>query len=220
MPAARRRTPVAPAATDRELVRLAPRVELVLLALYHLGPEKTYSYEDIVVSAFRHYPKDFAMRGYPDYPDSSDVHVPLYKELKSAGYVVVEPNKRFRLTSAGFERARMRVAEGGGADTPAAGRTRRATTMELRRLAGTEAARRFAEDRMDSVLDTDFHEFFGTSVRTDDRDFLGRLNQVKEWIGLGVQDGLPEATALDRVRKALLEKFDRELVRPRGGAPK
>jgi hypothetical protein len=215
-----RRASAAPAPTDRDLVRLAPRVELVLLALYHLGPEKTHSYEDIVVSAFKHFPNDFAMRGYPEYPDSSDVHVPLYKELKSAGYVVVVPNKRFRLTSAGFERARMRLAEAGGTDTQAAGRARRATTMELRRLAGTEAARRFAENKMDSVLDTDFHEFFGTSVRTDDREFLGRLNQVKEWIGLGMQDGLPEAKALDKVRNALLEKFDQELVRPRGGPPK
>jgi len=211
----RRSEAVAPA--DAGLLRLAPRVELVLLALYHLGPEKTHSYEDIVVSAFKQFPKDFAMRGYPEFPDSSDIHVPLYKELKAAGYVVALPNKRFRLTSSGFERARARLAASGAGDAQAVARTRRATAMELKRLANTEAARRYAENRMDTVLDTDFHEFFGTSVRIDDREFRGRLNQVKEWIGFGLQDGVPEARPLDNVRKALLEKFAVELVEPRGG---
>src|SRR5947207_12305284 len=99
------------------------------MALYHLGTEKTHSYEDIVVSAFEHFPTEFAMRGYPQYPDSSDVHVPLYKELKSAGYVVGAPNKRFRLTAAGFERARLLLEEGTSSDGDGRGRAERATTM-------------------------------------------------------------------------------------------
>lgn len=203
---------------DVSVIRLAHRVERVLMALYYLGTEKTHSYEDIVVSAFQHFPTEFAMRGYPQYPDSSDVHVPLYKELKTAGYVVSAPNKRFRLTAAGFERARLLLDKGKPTVGDGRGRAERATTMELRRLAGTEAARRFVEGNFETVLDTDFHEFFGTSVRSrGERDFQGRLNQVKEWIGNGLEAGVPEAKKLEEVRRALLQRFDDELVKPREG---
>ncbi len=43
------------------------------------GEPKALQYEDIVVTAFTRYPEDFQLRGYPQYPDSSDIHKPLYK---------------------------------------------------------------------------------------------------------------------------------------------
>ena len=54
------------------------------------------------------YPDDFGLRGYSDrYPDVSDIHVPLYKELKSDGLVASGParQKRFRLTGTGWDLA-------------------------------------------------------------------------------------------------------------------
>src|SRR2546428_11317269 len=68
------------------------------------GTSKPLRYEDIVVKAFQMFPQDFALRGYPQYPDSSDIHKPLYGPLKRAGYVLAG-NKQFRLTQKGLERA-------------------------------------------------------------------------------------------------------------------
>lgn len=195
--------------------RLAPRNEKILMAMYHLGPEKTHTYEDIVVSAFEHFPDDFAMRGHPKYPDSSDVHKPLYKELKAAGYVLAR-NKRFRLTPSGVERSRELV-DGGGRRAPESGaRIDRDTATELKRLMKTQAAERYATGKFASVIDTDFNEFFQTSVRLGNRDFQGRLAQTKQMIAKGVAAGSREAQALERVRVALLEQF-REMVATRGG---
>lgn len=195
--------------------RLAPRNEKILMAMYHLGPEKTHTYEDIVVSAFEHFPEDFGMRGHPQYPDSSDVHKPLYKELKAAGYVLAR-NKRFRLTPAGAERARELVQGTSTAIASGSGRIDRDTATEIRRLLKTQACERFAGGNFNSVIDTDFHEFFQTSVRIGDRDFQGRLAQTKQSIARGMAGGSREAHALERVRVALLEKFG-EMVTSRGG---
>ena len=46
------------------------------------GHTSALKYEDIVVKAFELYPEEFALRGYSQYPDSSDIHKPLYGPLK------------------------------------------------------------------------------------------------------------------------------------------
>jgi len=65
------------------------RPEKILVAMSRLanGSTKPLKYEDIVVQAFEMFPKDFALRGYPNYPDSSDIHKPLYGILKRRGLV-------------------------------------------------------------------------------------------------------------------------------------
>jgi hypothetical protein len=60
----------------------------ILAVMFDLsnGKPKALPYEDIVVAAFKRYPEDFQLRGYPQYPDSSDIHKPLY-EMKRAGLI-------------------------------------------------------------------------------------------------------------------------------------
>src|SRR5881409_1228386 len=84
------------------------RPDKIIIAMYDLagGTSKPLKYEDIVVKAFELYPQDFGLRGYPKFPDSSDIHKPLYGPLKRAGYVLAG-NKQFRLTPKGLERARQ-----------------------------------------------------------------------------------------------------------------
>ena len=42
------------------------------------GQAKSLQYEDIVVASFKKCPEDFQLRGYPQYPDSSDAHNQLF----------------------------------------------------------------------------------------------------------------------------------------------
>ncbi len=55
------------------------RPEKIILAMCNLskGTTSPCRYEDIVVKAFEMFPKDFQLRGHPQYPDSSDIHKPL-----------------------------------------------------------------------------------------------------------------------------------------------
>src|ERR1043166_4572614 len=75
------------------------RPEKILVAMHRLssGTTKMLKYEDIVVEAFKVFPDEFALRGYSQYPDSSDVHKPLYGILKRNG-LVRAAHKTFGLT--------------------------------------------------------------------------------------------------------------------------
>ena len=49
------------------------RPQMILVAMLRLskGKARPLKYEDIVVEAFKLFPDEFALRGYPEYPDSS-----------------------------------------------------------------------------------------------------------------------------------------------------
>ena len=62
------------------------RPQKILLTMLELsgGTTKSLKYEDIVVGAFKKFPDEFALRGYPEYPDSSDIHKPLYASVDTS----------------------------------------------------------------------------------------------------------------------------------------
>lgn len=205
-------------ATKTLTVQLVPWQAKILAAIYHLGPGKIHPYEDIVVSAFEHFRDEprFQLRGHPQYPDSSDLHKPLYKELKRAGYVTAR-DKRFGLTPLGATVAQQYMESLGGGSAPGlVMRLDRENEKELKRLMSTEAVKRFQEHGFATVIDTDFHEFFRTSVRMQKlrgtHTFEGRLAQVAAVIEQSRRTGQAEAQIAEQVRLALLEKFKALIV--------
>jgi hypothetical protein len=137
---------------------------------------KALQYEDIVVAAFQRYPQDFQLRGYPQYPDSSDIHKPLY-EMKSQG-LVRSANKTFELTQRGLEVAAKLVHT----EADRKDRLTKQEENEINRILNSAAFRLFREDRKGSILDTDFYEYLGITVRTSRANCYGRLNNVEHAI--------------------------------------
>ena len=153
------------------------RPEKILIAMRELsgGRLRPIKYEDIVVKAFELFPEEFALRGHPKYPDSSDIHKPLYGPLKRHGYVRAN-NKMFTLTEKG-------LAKSHELSSPAAAnpdRLDRADEAELRRITESETFRLFVMGEQDRLLDTDFYSHLGVTVRTPRNDFLGRLTVVQQ----------------------------------------
>ncbi len=168
---------------------LRGRPRKILEALFALSPDGPHlvTYEDIVVKAWELYPDDFGLRGYSDrYPDSSDIHVPLYKELKSGGLVATGPTrqKKFQLTPAGWDVARALFGsqEAEEASSRASGRLSRSASEELRHLERATATVLYMDGQQDDVLDSDFFAFYRTSVRAPTRDFESRLAQTRRAI--------------------------------------
>src|SRR6266581_4132870 len=159
------------------------RPEKIILAMSNLsgGSSKPLRYEDIVVKAFQMFPQDFALRGYSQYPDSSDIHKPLYGPLKRAGYILAG-NKQFRLTPKGVERGKMLSNEGKSVSKGTPQRLSRDKEAELQRIYQTEALQLFIERKGDKILDTDFYSYLGVTVRTERNEFLGRLSTVEDAI--------------------------------------
>lgn len=177
------------------------RQEKILQAIFEVadGTTRLCDYEDIVVRAWQLYPEEFGLRGYTTlYPDSSDLHKPLYGPLKREG-LVRSQNKKFGLTEQGLNIARNLRA-------PAAGNTGRARVErhqkdELLRLGERPAIKLVLEERLDQILDTDLYDFYGVTVRTPAADFAGRIATVDGAIDAALSVDDP---SIDRARLALI----------------
>jgi hypothetical protein len=154
------------------------RPQKILVAMFKLsGGPKPLKYEDIVVKAFEMFPEEFALRGYPNYPDSSDIHKPLYGPLKRQG-LIRSANKMFALTPRGVEIAKQLIELAGASLEEVMSDGRRITRTqqaEVERMLTSEAHKLFANGESGRILDTDFYRFIGCTVRTPRNEFLGRM---------------------------------------------
>jgi hypothetical protein len=199
------------------LESMLERAEKILVAMYHLAQGTSpLKYEDIVVKAFELFPHEFALRGYSQYPDSSDIHKPLYGPLKRKG-LVRSARKIFSLTEKGTELAKHLEAAVPERDVGApVERLDRGSKRELDRMLGSEAFRFFRNGQPEKILDTDFYRFVGSTVRTPRNDFLGRVNATADAIRLAGKLGYPAKTVAEELANAwrvLQERFKQEIQR-------
>lgn len=189
------------------------RPEKILVAMNRLakGTSTPLKYEDIVVAAFEMFPDEFALRGYPQYPDSSDLHKPLYGPLKRSGFVLAA-NKTFQLTPLGIDEA-SRLAGSTAPTTNGSAkhgeRMPRDLQVEADRMIQSEAFRLVQEGRDEKVLDTDLYAFLACTVRTSPNDFAGRIRVTEQTIAAAVKSKHPSKEAADQLRKAWTRIRDR-----------
>ena len=170
------------------------RPQKILVAMLRLsgGRPAQLKYEDIVVEAFKLFPDEFALRGHPQFPDSSDIHKPLYGPLKRSG-LVKAANKTFALTEKGLEAARrLEMSAGSKLDEKRdPRRLGRDVEHEVERMLASEAVRLLRAGDTQEIIDTDLFEFLNCTVRTARNDFIGRLKTVEEAIGIATKLKLP-----------------------------
>jgi hypothetical protein len=200
------------------------RPEKILVAMFKLSGGKTRAlkYEDIVVKAFEMFPDEFALRGHPQYPDSSDIHKPLYGPLKRKG-LIRAANKSFTLTAHGVEVAKRLIEHAGKSLDEVAesgDRITRDQKAEVDRMVGSAAFKLAADGQRDRILDTDFYAFAGCTVRTPPNDFLGRLAATRSAISAAKKLVYPTpevAGELNAVWNFMQEKFRALIERRQGG---
>lgn len=163
-------------------------------------------YEDIVVEGFKRYPEDFQLRGYPQYPDSSDIHKPLYK-MKREG-LIRSANKSFMLTPMGLEVAQKLA----GKTEVARDRLTKHEENEINRILKSQAFQLFQDNQNSRILDTDFYDYLGVSVRTPKGDFLGRVATVAQAVAAHSDkrnDKISEA--LNKLHDWIMLRFNEEI---------
>lgn len=152
----------------------------ILSAMYDLsgGTTKPLKYEDIVVAAWKKYPQDFCLRGY-DYPDSSDIHKPIYGPLKSRGFVRTA-NKFFSITEHGLTYIKnLSQPDFASEATDIRERLGRDEQQEVERILQSDAFAIFERGEKEKILDSDLYSFYGVTVRTGRNEFLGRVASVE-----------------------------------------
>jgi hypothetical protein len=199
------------------------RPEKILVAMYELsgGTTKSLKYEDIVVKAFQMFPEEFSLRGYPQFPDSSDIHKPLYGPLKRHG-MIRAASKSFALTESGVEFVRRLRSQGSRRSNSSEGGERfpRDAGAEIERMLQSAAFKFYVEGRKEKILDTDFYAFLGCTVRTPRNEFLGRLNRTEEAVHEAARLRHPTPEISEQVKStfSFVKQQFQDIIRRRQGA--
>jgi len=160
-----------------------PRQLQILKAMAALskGTTKPVRYEDIVVKAFEMFPRDFQLRGHPKYPDSSDIHKPLYNPLREKGFVRKADNKTFALTKAGLEEVRGQQQH---PEAASGQRLSRPQLGDLDRILKSDAFKLFLVNKKDEIVDSDLYRYLGATVRAPRKEFRAKFDQVSSMVEL------------------------------------
>lgn len=187
------------------------QLEKILLTMYELsrGTRENLKFEDIVVGLFKKYPQDFHLRGYPKYPDSELVEKAIYsRNLKRYG-LINYGNKNFSLTNKGIITAKRLEKNIQGKKLASEIRFSRHGEEEISRIKSSDAfVNLFLTGKKDKILDTDFYDYLGVTVRTGRNDFLGRLKTIEDSVkelSEAKEDPLYEKLA--EYHKFMLNKF-------------
>lgn len=194
------------------------KFQKIILALHELsnGTKTNIKFEDIVVKVFKEHPEEFHLRGYPEYPDSGDlVHKPLYDAKKKG--LITAGNKIFCFTDRGLKFATDLLTFTSGKKIQAVNRLSRYAEKEVNRVAALDGFRNlFIGGQREKILDTDFYNYLGVTVRTDRNDFQGRVETmrgvIEELREIRNDGNQPLYSKIIDYHKFLFAKFKDEII--------
>jgi|SRR3989344_7595260 len=154
----------------------------ILRAIYELGKNKKekdkITKEMMVVKAWKMFPSDFSMKGYPQYPnaDISKYITSLFRaNLLKGGF------HNYRITEKGIkfiEEEKLKKQPKKSSDK---NKIPRHIEFEINRILTSKVFEYFSSEKKD-FLETDLFEFLGTSARSfkdsNQSNFLSRYNLV------------------------------------------
>jgi len=148
--------------------------------------KRSFSAEDLVVSAWQNFPDAFGLRGYlddknkPIYPDSNRVYAEIMgsKPLRKSGYMRRVGNKMYALTDAGRARAHE-MGSGGVADSSARWGFGREEADHVARLFESKAAQKYRSGNSGDITFFDACGFWGISPRSSAKDLWSRFAEIE-----------------------------------------
>lgn len=178
---------------------------LIVIFKMSLKQKKPLKYEDVYVKAFKKYPNDFQLRGYPDYPDTELMSKKIY-DLRKNGFLQIH-RKFITITEKGKTLAEELSRSGAKhSDKNDLSKTlSRDILNQIDRIRNTDAFHLFIDNKKEQIVDTDFFSYLGTTVRTERTDFIARIKTVKDVIETIKIS--PEYKTIVELHNYLFEKF-------------
>ncbi len=162
-------------------------------------------YEDILVSVYKAFPKDFQLRFYAEYPDTDTIRRTLY-QLIPEGYIRIS-KRNCALTKEGKIRGDELIRFIDGDDIEVDGRRDLNYGAEIKRLLKLEGYNMYLLGKKEKIIDQDFYEFYKTSVRTKNLELLGKMRQVNVVITRFTAENVKNSTKLKEYSSFLQKKF-------------
>ena len=195
---------------NRKKVTLT-RAEKIILTMYKTarGEKRNFKFEDLVVELFKAHPDHFHLKGHPAYPDSESVNNALYHNLKKKG-VISYGNKTFSLTDKGLDYARALQGFARGRMITTFEKLDRYVEKELVRIKRLEPLAHYLNKEYKKILDTDFYDYLGVTVRTEKADFIARLRLIDD-VMKSIKKSADETNkTLIKFHKFMMKKFSHE----------
>lgn len=185
-----------------------PRTDKILLTIYKLTKNGKCNiiFEDIVVQLFMDYKEDFHLRGYIKYPDSEGVNKAIYSNLRKGG-LVTYGNKVFTLTDKGLVYARNLKYKISNKKVFSTDRLVSSNKNEINRIKKLQGYNLFMKNEKSKIIDTDFYNYIGVSVKTPKDQILGRIKALDDIYKDKINENNVEFIKLVKYHKFLLNKF-------------
>jgi len=183
----------------------------LLIVIFEMlqGERNTLKYEDIFVKVFKKYPDTFHLRGYPEYPDTGDgTQRPLY-DLRKEGLIQVR-NKFVSITEKGITSAMQLTHTKSLSSKKTLQKLSRDITHEIDRIKNVDAFQLFVNGDKAQIVDSDFFNYLGATVRTERTDLSARIKTINDVIESIKEDD--EYKILVDFHNYLFEKF-KEIIK-------
>lgn len=184
----------------------------ILLVLFNLskGLKKILKFEDIVVALFKKFPNDFHLKGYKEYPDSGDSIKRRLYTFRDNGLLNVN-NMVFSLTDKGIDYA-QRIKKGVGTKNIGSKENfDRYIEKEVNRIKKLRSFLLFLNKDFKNILDTDFFDYLGISVKSERMDFKARLNFIKEVNKVVSAEKKEPFLSMNKFHNFMLDKFESDI---------
>lgn len=168
--------------SDKDKTLFIKNKLLIVIFKMSLKQKKPLKYEDVYVKAFKKYPNDFQLRGYPDYLDTELMSKKIY-DLRKNGFIQIH-RKFITITEKGksFVEWLMQSETKHLNKKNLSKLLSRDIINQIDRIRNTDAFHLFIDNKKEQIVDTDFFAYLGTTVKTERTDFRARIKTIKDVI--------------------------------------
>ena len=151
----------------------------------------------------------FALKKYPQYPDSNSINKKIYDSLKPKGLIKIK-NLKISLTNHGLELAKQYFHASSGQNQKVDSNTEltKAEIIDLKRLFKHKGFQLYLENNKVEVLDIDIYDFFEVTVRTTPSDNKNRFSIINALISKALKTNNPEIEKLSEYKNILVKKYE------------
>jgi hypothetical protein len=191
-------------------VNLNAKATKILVAMYNLIKDSSskIKFEDLVVKFFELFPETFKLEGYNQYPDSHKINRSIYTNLKPSGYIKTYGNGFYKLTPTGYNLAKLFNDNKNDIEDISVSFNKEKNII-IKRLFNSEAFELFKKNKLDSIVDNDFLNFYRVSVRMKKNDFINNIELIKKIILEAKEIGIEESSTLLELNNFLLSKYSK-----------
>jgi DNA-binding PadR family transcriptional regulator len=186
--------------------------ERVLLAIYRVsnGTANRVPFEEIVIRAWKDFPKQFSLNNRPEYPDAYPVSKRLTSDLVTSRLVTSVSKEVYRLTYKGLETAEEienRLAGEKVEESSTKTLLNREQEDIIKHAVHSRTFLTWKQDKRDDLIDYDARMFFQFSTGTQVRTRKRKVETVRETIEKAVLLEMKDALALKELCDFLIQKF-------------